>query len=65
MIDAALGDKNIAIADGRKAVDLFPTGKDAITGSALLQNLAVIYAWSGEKQAVRDILNQLVKYPVI
>jgi TolB-like protein/Flp pilus assembly protein TadD len=63
MIDAALGNKDDAIAEGRKAVDLLPVGKDAITGSILLQNLAVIYAWTGEKQAAFDVLNQLVGIP--
>jgi serine/threonine-protein kinase len=63
MIDAALGNKEDAIAEGRKAVDLLPIGKDAITGSTLLQNLAVIYAWAGEKQAAFDVLNQLVGMP--
>jgi TolB-like protein/Flp pilus assembly protein TadD len=63
MIDAALGNKDDAIAEGRKAVDLLPIGKDAITGSILLQNLAVIYAWAGEKQAAFDVLNQLVGMP--
>jgi len=63
MIDAALGNKADAIAEGRKAVELLPIGKDAITGSALLQNLAVIYAWTGEEQAAFDVLNQLVEMP--
>ena len=63
MIDAALGNKEDAIAEGREAVDLLPRGKDAITGSTLLQNLAVIYAWTGEKQAALDILNQLAGMP--
>lgn len=63
MIDAALGNKDNAIAEGRKAVELLPIDRDAITGSALLQNLAVIYAWTGEKQAALDILNQLVGMP--
>jgi tetratricopeptide (TPR) repeat protein len=63
MIDAALGNTSDAIAEGRKAVDLLPIGKDAITGSILLQNLAVIYAWTGEKQAAFDALNQLVGMP--
>jgi len=63
MIDAALGNKSDAIAEGRKAVDLLPASKDAITGSILLQNLAVIYSWTGEQQQALGILNQLVKMP--
>jgi TolB-like protein/Flp pilus assembly protein TadD len=63
MIDAALGNKNAAIAEGRKAVELLPVGKDAITGSTLLQNLAVIYASTGETQAAFDVVKQLVGMP--
>jgi serine/threonine-protein kinase len=63
MIDAALGNKDDAIAEGRKAIELVPISKDAIFGSTLLQNLAVIYAWTGEKEAAFDALNQLVGVP--
>jgi TolB-like protein/Flp pilus assembly protein TadD len=63
MIDAALGRKDDAIAEGRKAVDLVPLGKDAITGSVLTQNLAVIYSWTGEQEQAFEILNRLVAMP--
>jgi serine/threonine-protein kinase len=63
MIDAALGNKADAIAEGRRAVELLPVGKDAITGSTLLQNLAVIYLWTGEKEAATETLKQLVGRP--
>src|SRR5262249_23100110 len=63
MIDAALGNKNDAIAEGRKAVGLLPTSKDAITGSTLLQNLAVIYSWTDEQEQALATLNQLVGMP--
>jgi TolB-like protein/Flp pilus assembly protein TadD len=49
MIDAALGHKEDAIREGRRAVELLPVTKDAIIGPLLVQNLALIYAWTGEK----------------
>ena len=49
LIDAALGNKDDAISEGRKAVDLLPIGKDAITGSLLQQNLAIIYTWTDKR----------------
>ena len=49
MADAALGHKEDAIREGRRAVELLPVTKDAIGGSLLVQNLALIYAWTGEK----------------
>jgi TolB-like protein/Flp pilus assembly protein TadD len=48
MIDAALGHKEDAIREGRHAVELLPVTKDAIIGPLLVQNLALIYAWTGE-----------------
>jgi TolB-like protein/Flp pilus assembly protein TadD len=63
MIDAALGNKDDALAEGRRAIDLLPISKDAVIGSTLLQNLAVIYAWTGEKEAAFDVLSQLVGAP--
>jgi TolB-like protein/Tfp pilus assembly protein PilF len=50
MIDAGLGRKEDAIREGRRAVELLPVSKDAMTGAGLVENLAVIYAWTGEKE---------------
>jgi len=56
MIDAALGRKEDAIREGRRAIELLPVTKDVMTGSELLRNLALIYAWTGEKELA---LNQI------
>src|SRR4030095_16064179 len=49
MIDAVLGNKEEAIREGRRAVELLPVTKDSIDGAQLVQYLAVIYAWVGQK----------------
>jgi tetratricopeptide (TPR) repeat protein len=49
IIDAALGRKEEALREGRRACDLLPISKDALGGVALAINLAQIYAWTGEK----------------
>ena len=49
MIDAVLGNKEDAIREGRRAVELLPVTKDSIDGAQLVQYLAVIYAWVGQK----------------
>jgi TolB-like protein/class 3 adenylate cyclase len=49
IIDAGLGRKEEALREGRRACELLPISKDAITGAALAVNLAQIYAWVGEK----------------
>lgn len=54
MIDAALGRKEDALREGRRAVELLPVTKDVMTGSELLRNLALIYAWTGEKELALD-----------
>jgi tetratricopeptide (TPR) repeat protein len=59
MIDAALGRKEDALQEGRHAIELFPSSKDAMTGAELLRNLAIIYAWTGEKDLAIEQLEQL------
>jgi TolB-like protein/Tfp pilus assembly protein PilF len=63
MIDAALGHKNDALSEGRRAVELLPVTKDAWTGAQVLTNLAITYAWTGEKDLAIKQLEELVRIP--
>ena len=63
MADAALGRKENAIREGRRAVELLPVAKDAIIGPLLMQNLALIYAWTGEKDLALEQLSTVIKVP--
>ena len=63
MADAALGHKEDAIREGRRAVELLPVTKDSISGSLLVQNLALIYAWTGEKDLALEQLSVAAKLP--
>ena len=63
MTDAALGRKEDAIREGRRAVELLPVTKDVMTGSELLRNLALIYAWTGEKDLAIDQIAAALKGP--
>jgi serine/threonine-protein kinase len=49
LIDAALGRKEEALREGRRAVELLPVEKDAIRGRAMIKYLAMIAAWIGDK----------------
>jgi serine/threonine protein kinase/predicted Zn-dependent protease len=49
VVDAVLGNKEDAIREGERAVELTPVSKNAIEGATLVRYLAVIYAWAGEK----------------
>jgi TolB-like protein/Flp pilus assembly protein TadD len=63
MIDAALGRKEDALREGRRAVELLPVTKDVMTGSELVRNLALIYAWTGEKQLALDQIAAALQGP--
>jgi serine/threonine-protein kinase len=63
MADAALGHKEDAIREGRRAVELLPVTKDSIVGALLVQNLALIYAWTGEKDLAFEHLTIAAKLP--
>jgi tetratricopeptide (TPR) repeat protein len=48
LIDAALGRKEEALREGRRAVELLPVARDPINGPVLIQTFAIICAWAGE-----------------
>jgi TolB-like protein/class 3 adenylate cyclase len=49
LIDAALGNKEAALREGRRAMELLPVEKDSITGQSARAYFALIAAWAGEK----------------
>lgn len=49
LIDAALGRKEKALREGRRAVELLPVQTDAIGGKHIMLCLAKIAAWVGDK----------------
>ncbi len=60
---AGLGRKEDAIREGRTAVTLLPTSKDALDGPRLLANLAEIFLLVGEHEAAIDRLAFLLTIP--
>jgi tetratricopeptide (TPR) repeat protein len=63
VIDAALGDKEDAIREGERAVELMPVSKGAVENPLLIKYLAIIYAWTGDKDRAIERLAQAVKLP--
>ena len=63
MVDAALGHKEEAIREGRRAIELLPVTKESISGSLLVQYLALIYAWTGEKDLALEQLTVAARIP--
>jgi hypothetical protein len=63
LIDAALGRKEEALREGRRAVELLPVEKDALRGSAMIKYLAMIAAWAGDKDLSCQQLGIIVRPP--
>jgi TolB-like protein/predicted Ser/Thr protein kinase len=63
VIDAALGRKEEAMHEGRRAVELLPVEKDSINGLHIIENLAMIAAWVGEKDLACEQLAKAIRYP--
>ena len=55
--------KGDALHEGRRAVELLAVTKDAMAGAELLTNLAVIYAWMGEKDLAIKRLQEVLRIP--
>ena len=63
VIDAALGRKEDALREGRRAVELLPVERDSINGLHMIENLAMIAAWVGEKDLACEQLAKAIRYP--
>jgi tetratricopeptide (TPR) repeat protein len=63
VVDAALGNKEDAIREGQRAVELMPVSKNAIEGPLLIKNLAIVYAWTGDKDRAIERLAEAAKLP--
>jgi TolB-like protein/Tfp pilus assembly protein PilF len=63
LIDAALGRKEEAIGEGRRAVALLPMEKDPINGVAMIKYLAMIAAWVGDNDLACEQLAVAVRPP--
>ena len=63
MIDAALGQKEQALREGRHAVELVPVEKDAKDGPRVIGYFANIAAWAGEKDLACEQLATAIRYP--
>ena len=63
MIDAGLGRKDDAVREGRRACELLPLSMDSVAGPSFVTNLAIIYAWTGEKDLAFEQLTIAAKIP--
>src|SRR5437763_1386024 len=63
VVDALLGNKQDAIREGLRAVELLPVSKNSLEGPMLIQYLAVIYAWTGDNDRAIERLSEATRLP--
>jgi TolB-like protein/Tfp pilus assembly protein PilF len=64
LIDAARGQKDLALDEGRRAIALTPLEKDVFNGILVLQYFAITAAWVGEKEIALQQLEAGLRAPV-
>src|SRR5206468_3142001 len=55
--------KDDALREGQRAVELLPVEKDAMEGSAMIEYLAMIAAWVGDKDLACEQLANVIRRP--
>jgi tetratricopeptide (TPR) repeat protein len=63
ILDAGLGRKEEAIREARRAVELLPIAKDSLNGPGTVANLALVYAWTGERDHALEQLEKVATIP--
>ena len=63
LIDAALGRREEALREGRRAVELLPVEKDAMNGPLMIKYSAMIAAWVGDKDLACEQLATAIRFP--
>src|SRR5450432_4224892 len=61
--DAGLGRNEDAIREARRAVDLHPIAQDPINGPHIVLGLALVYAWTGDRNRAIEQLEMAAKIP--
>jgi tetratricopeptide (TPR) repeat protein len=57
-LDAGLGRKEEAILEAQRAVELLPIAKDSVNGPRFVAHLALVYAWTGERDRALEQLEK-------
>jgi len=63
LIDAALGRKDLALDEGRRAIALTPLEKDVVNGSRVLQYFAITATWAADKDFALQQLETGLRAP--
>jgi len=63
LILARLGEKEAAIMEGKRATELLPVSVDAFEGPGFVEDLAEVYAVTGDKARAIELLDGLLSQP--
>jgi TolB-like protein/Tfp pilus assembly protein PilF len=63
LIDAALGRKEEALRESRRAIDLLPVMKDSINGVHMIEYFGMVAAWIGDKDLACEQLGIATRLP--
>jgi TolB-like protein/Flp pilus assembly protein TadD len=61
--DVALGDREEAIQEGRRAMEMRPISEDAVEGPNVAAKIAVVYIWADQPDFAFEQLNILIRMP--
>ncbi len=61
--DAGLGRKEEAIREARRAVEIMPIAMDSLNGPMNVATLALVYAWTGERDRAFEQLEKIATLP--
>jgi TolB-like protein len=62
-VDASLGQKDLAIREAQHAIDLMPISKDIYDGALVLEGLAQVYVWVGDRDRAIELVQKLLTMP--
>jgi len=62
-VDANLGQKDLAVSEAQHAIDLMPTSKDIYDGALVLEGLAQVHTWTGDRDRAVETLQKLMAIP--
>ena len=62
-VDANLGQKDLALSEAQHAIELMPVSKDIYDGALVLEGLAQVYTWSGDRDRAIEVVEKLLTMP--
>jgi tetratricopeptide (TPR) repeat protein len=62
-VDAGLGQTDLAIREAQHAIELMPVSKDIYDGALVLEGLAQVYTWSGDRDHAIELVQKLLTMP--